>query len=57
MDINLISCFGRALPATCAGEKPADCATVKKEAVYARGFTKAAWKRLPLKEKLAYRNT
>lgn len=33
MDINLISCFGRALPATCAGEKPADRATVNKQGV------------------------
>ena len=31
-------------------------AAAKKEAVSARGFTKAAWKRLPLKGKLAYRN-
>ena len=31
-------------------------AAAKKESVYARGLTKAAWKRLPLSEKLAYRN-
>ncbi|MDO5319341.1 MAG: hypothetical protein Q4G65_11990 [bacterium] len=31
-------------------------AAAKKEAVYARGLTKAAWKRLPLAEKLACRN-
>lgn len=30
-------------------------AVAKKEAVYARGFTKAGWKRLPLAEKLRFR--